>query len=582
RRGIGTRSTRSRHTHVTRSPVESSLGGGWKHLSPHPGWGVRRWTNAEPPRVDSNDGPGACASRRFRAPARAAAPADRLGRRGRARGAGGVAREAVDQEGVEGLRAGARDPDDGSDDARGRGHGREGRGPVVEGRPARPGRARDSLRGRPLRLPEPRTVRGRAASRHRRQGGLRRNGVPVRAGAARREAPRGRGGRRDGRGRGRHGDRPRRVPLRPLREGLRRGRAREGGVRRRAPEGDPRGRRARDVRQRAPGIAAGDGGWRRLRQYVDREAASRGDAAGDAVHARGDPGRPRRDRAGGRDEAGGRDPAGEAGGPVPRPDLRDARPRLADARPLPPRRLVAPERRPDSAPQGEDGPLPEPGLLHGRLSLAMPSAGPRPGQRRRAGSHGGAVRYRRSDGAAAAPGRFLVTDIERRQVSAPVPAGWDYAPAPEARDVVTIEERYGLFVGGEFVEPRSGDWYTTISPASEEPLAEVAQAGEDDVGVAVAAAREAFENGWPALPPSERAKYLFRIARILQERSREFAVLESLNGGKPIKESRDVDLPLAAAHFFYYAGWADKLEYAFPNRRRSRRSARPQAAGRRR
>jgi aldehyde dehydrogenase (NAD+) len=144
---------------------------------------------------------------------------------------------------------------------------------------------------------------------------------------------------------------------------------------------------------------------------------------------------------------------------------------------------------------------------------------------------------------------------------------WDYAPAPEARDIVRLRERYGLFIGGKFVEPLSGERYTTIDPAREEPLAEVAQANKADVDRAVKAARGAFEGTWSKLRPSERAKYLFRIARILQERSREFAVLESLNGGKPIRESRDVDLPLAAAHFFYYAGWADKLEYAFPNRR---------------
>jgi aldehyde dehydrogenase (NAD+) len=159
-----------------------------------------------------------------------------------------------------------------------------------------------------------------------------------------------------------------------------------------------------------------------------------------------------------------------------------------------------------------------------------------------------------------------LTEVEKRQSRAPVPSGWEYATAPEARDIVRIEERYGLYVGGEWLEPRSGEWYTTISPASEEPLAEVAQAGPEDVALAVKAARDAFENGWSELAGSERAKYLFRIARILQERSREFAVLESLNGGKPIRESRDVDLPLAAAHFFYHAGWADKLEYAFPNR----------------
>ena len=148
-----------------------------------------------------------------------------------------------------------------------------------------------------------------------------------------------------------------------------------------------------------------------------------------------------------------------------------------------------------------------------------------------------------------------------------MPSGWDYAPAPEARDTVSIENRYANFVGGEWVEPHSGEWYPTISPSSEEQLAEVAQSGPEDVALAVQTARGAFDNGWSALAGSERAKYLFRIARILQERSREFAVLESLDGGKPIKESRDVDLPLAAAHFFYYAGWADKLEYAFPNRR---------------
>jgi len=143
---------------------------------------------------------------------------------------------------------------------------------------------------------------------------------------------------------------------------------------------------------------------------------------------------------------------------------------------------------------------------------------------------------------------------------------WTYAPAPESRAIVSFEERYGLFVGGETVEPRSGEWFTSISPATEEPLAEVAQAGPEDVDAAVGAARQGFET-WSGLRPAERAKYLFRIARILQERSRELAVAESLDGGKPIKESRDVDLPLAAAHFFYHAGWADKLEYAFPNRR---------------
>jgi len=158
-----------------------------------------------------------------------------------------------------------------------------------------------------------------------------------------------------------------------------------------------------------------------------------------------------------------------------------------------------------------------------------------------------------------------LTELERKHDRTPVPKEWDYAPAPESRDVVSLEDRYGHFVGGTWLEP--SDTYTTISPATEEPLAEVGQASPEEVEAAVAAARDAFENGWSGISAAERAKYLFRIARILQERSREFAVLESLNGGKPIKESRDVDLPLAAAHFFYYAGWADKLEYAFPNRR---------------
>src|SRR5947208_5123340 len=155
----------------------------------------------------------------------------------------------------------------------------------------------------------------------------------------------------------------------------------------------------------------------------------------------------------------------------------------------------------------------------------------------------------------------------KRADKAPIPASWDYAPAPESKDIAKIADRYGLFIGGKFVEPLSKQRYTTIDPSREEPLAEVAQAGKADVAKAVRAARDAYTTSWSKLRPSERAKYLFRIARILQERSREFAVLESLNGGKPIKESRDVDLPLAAAHFFYYAGWADKLEYAFPNRR---------------
>jgi aldehyde dehydrogenase (NAD+) len=136
-----------------------------------------------------------------------------------------------------------------------------------------------------------------------------------------------------------------------------------------------------------------------------------------------------------------------------------------------------------------------------------------------------------------------------------------YAPAPESRAVVDIAPSYGLFIDGEFAEAADGKVFKTVSPSSEEVLSEVAQAGAEDVDRAVKAARKAFTS-WSALPGAERGKYLFRIARIIQERSREFAVLESLDNGKPIRETRDVDLPLVAAHFFYYAGWADKLRYA--------------------
>ncbi len=138
---------------------------------------------------------------------------------------------------------------------------------------------------------------------------------------------------------------------------------------------------------------------------------------------------------------------------------------------------------------------------------------------------------------------------------------WEYAPAPEARDVVTIRPSHGLFIGGEFVDPADGGSFATISPSTEEHLAEVALAGPKDVDRAVAAARKAF-TGWSKLSGTERGKYLYRIARLLQERAREFAVLETLDNGKPIRETRDVDIPTAAAFFFYHAGWADKLDWA--------------------
>jgi aldehyde dehydrogenase (NAD+) len=139
---------------------------------------------------------------------------------------------------------------------------------------------------------------------------------------------------------------------------------------------------------------------------------------------------------------------------------------------------------------------------------------------------------------------------------------WEYAPAPQERNIVTIAPSYGLFINGEFTPAADGRTFATVNPATEEPLTEVAQAGQQDVDRAVKAARTAYEKVWGPMPAAQRAKYIYRIARLIAERAREFAVLESLDNGKPIKESRDVDVPLAAAHFFYYAGWADKLGYA--------------------
>ncbi|HEX7154197.1 MAG TPA: aldehyde dehydrogenase family protein [Thermoanaerobaculia bacterium] len=161
-----------------------------------------------------------------------------------------------------------------------------------------------------------------------------------------------------------------------------------------------------------------------------------------------------------------------------------------------------------------------------------------------------------------------MTDLDTQHRLSPGPATplWEYAPSLEAIDHVRIESRYNHFIGGKFVEPHSKKWFPTINPATEETLAEVAEADAEDVDRAVQEARRAYDKVWSKLPASERAKYIFRIARLIQEKARALAVLETMNGGKPIKESRDIDVPLAAAHFFYYAGWADKLEYAFPNR----------------
>ncbi|NCF60715.1 MAG: aldehyde dehydrogenase family protein [Gammaproteobacteria bacterium] len=145
--------------------------------------------------------------------------------------------------------------------------------------------------------------------------------------------------------------------------------------------------------------------------------------------------------------------------------------------------------------------------------------------------------------------------------------GWEYSPAPESTDHIKVEKKYELFIGGDFVKPESGKYFNTINPATEERLSRVALANDADVDKAVKAARKAYRGPWSRMKPADRGKYIYRIARIIQERAREFAAIESLDGGKPIREARDVDVPLASAHFFYYAGWADKLEYAFPGRK---------------
>ena len=143
---------------------------------------------------------------------------------------------------------------------------------------------------------------------------------------------------------------------------------------------------------------------------------------------------------------------------------------------------------------------------------------------------------------------------------------WSYSPSPESTDHIHIADKNDLFINGEFIPSEKGNYFETINPANEEKLAEVAEADKVDVDKAVKAARKAYDNVWSKMDSAERGKYIYRIARLIQEQAREFAVIESLDGGKPIRESRDVDIPLAVAHFFYYAGWADKLDYAFPGR----------------
>jgi aldehyde dehydrogenase (NAD+) len=160
-------------------------------------------------------------------------------------------------------------------------------------------------------------------------------------------------------------------------------------------------------------------------------------------------------------------------------------------------------------------------------------------------------------------GRIALPPNERRLTFG---EKWSYAPAPEQHDYIALKKRYQLFINGEFVAPHSGRYFASVNPATEETLAEIAEGDAYDVDQAVKAARAAYKNVWGKMSGRERGKYLYRIARLIQEKSRELAVLETMDGGKTIKESRDIDLPLVAAHFFYYAGWADKLQYAFPGR----------------
>jgi aldehyde dehydrogenase (NAD+) len=143
---------------------------------------------------------------------------------------------------------------------------------------------------------------------------------------------------------------------------------------------------------------------------------------------------------------------------------------------------------------------------------------------------------------------------------------WDLSPAPESTGHINLKDQYDLFIGGKWVKPSSKKYFDTINPATEKVIAKVAEANEKDVNRAVQSARKAYNEVWSKLSAGERGKYIYRIARLIQERAREFSVIETMDGGKVIRESRDVDVPLAAAHFFYYAGWADKLKYAFPNR----------------
>ena len=143
---------------------------------------------------------------------------------------------------------------------------------------------------------------------------------------------------------------------------------------------------------------------------------------------------------------------------------------------------------------------------------------------------------------------------------------WDFSPSIESIENLSIQKEYQLFINGQFQQPLAKKYFPSINPSNEQQLSRIAKAESEDVDMAVKSARAAFNGQWGKISGKERAKYIYRIARLIQEKSKELAIVETLDGGKPIRESRDIDIPLAAAHFFYYAGWADKLEYAFPNR----------------
>jgi len=156
---------------------------------------------------------------------------------------------------------------------------------------------------------------------------------------------------------------------------------------------------------------------------------------------------------------------------------------------------------------------------------------------------------------------------EKKEATLDFSSGFSYAPAPESSSHIKLQKQYELFIDGKWQKPVKGKYFDTVNPATEQVLARVAEATDEDVDKAVKAARKAYDTVWSKMPARERGKYIYRIARMIQERAREFSVIESMDGGKSIRESRDVDVPLAANHFFYYAGWADKLEYAFPGKK---------------